>query len=121
MSKFLKALEPYKLLLTEQENLPEVDETMIEKEANRVDPETPSEIPLLTNDEIAQFIISLKEFYSQENPTLTQDQVDQIKNINPRDSREDSAIKASVDVLKKIFNVGAVQTSPSSVANSNFE
>jgi hypothetical protein len=123
MSKFSELFEqmylPLQGLVNEQEDMAnEIPEAQPEV---GVDAETMSELPILSNDEIAQFIAGLKQFYSQENPALTQDQIDQIKNVNPRDSREDSAIKASIDVLMKIFNVGGVQTSPSTIPDSTFE
>jgi hypothetical protein len=123
MSKFSELFEqmylPLQGLVNEQEDM--ANETPETQPEVGVDAETMSELPILSNDEIAQFIAGLKQFYSQENPALTQDQIDQIKNVNPRDSREDSAIKASVDVLMKIFNVGGVQTSPSTIPDSTFE
>jgi hypothetical protein len=123
MSKFSELFEqmylPLQGLVNEQEDMAnEIPE--VQPEAT-VDTETTSEIPILSNDEIAQFIAGLKQFYSQENPSLSQDQIDQIKNVNPRDSREDAAIKASIDVLMKIFNVGGVQTSPASIPDSTFQ
>ena len=123
MSKFSELFEqmylPLQGLVNEQEDMPtEIPE--IQPEVG-VDTETTSEIPILSNDEIAQFIAGLKQFYSQETPELNQDQIDQIKNVNPRDSREDAAIKASIDVLMKIFNVGGVQTSASSIPDSTFQ
>lgn len=127
MSKFSELFEqtylPLQGLVSEQEETMQQDTESLEApEAQmQVDSETTSQLPILSNDEIAQFIAGLKQFYSQENPSLTQDQIDQIKNVNPRDSREDSAIKASVEVLMKIFNVGGVQTSPSSIPDSRFE
>jgi hypothetical protein len=123
MSKFSELFEqmylPLQGLVNEQEDM--ANETPEAQPEVGVDTETMSELPILSNDEIAQFIAGLKQFYSQENPALTQDQIDQIKNVNPRDSREDSAIKASIDVLMKIFNVGGVQTSPSTIPDSTFE
>lgn len=122
MSKFSDLLKqtylPLGIVLEQEENM-EIDPTVAEIN-EPITPEVSSELPILSNDEIAEFIAGIKQFFSQENPELSKDQIEQIKNINPRDSREDSSIKASIDVLMKIFNVAGVQTSPSSVPNSDY-
>jgi hypothetical protein len=123
MSKFSKLVEQMYLplgIVLEQEDTMEIDPTVAEQEASSIEDKVSSEIPILSNDEIANFIANLKQFFSQENPELTKDQIEQIKNVNPRDSREDASIKASIEVLMKIFNVGAVQTAPSTVPNSDY-
>jgi hypothetical protein len=123
MSKFSKLVEQMYLplgIVLEQEETMEIDPTVAEQEASSIEDKVSSEIPILSNDEIANFIANLKQFFSQENPELTKDQIEQIKNVNPRDSREDASIKASIDVLMKIFNVAAVQTAPSTVPNSDY-
>jgi len=122
MNKFAELLKqsylPLGIIIEQEENM-EIDPTVAETETP-ISSEVSSELPILSNDEIAEFIAGIKQFFSQENPELSKDQIEQIKNINPRDSREDSAIKASIEVLMKIFNVAGVQTAPSSVPNSDY-
>jgi DNA/RNA endonuclease YhcR with UshA esterase domain len=121
-SKFLKICEKIRTHLNEQ-NLNEVDPTANEQPTPNISPDTesttntPSDIPVLTNQEIVSVVNGLRNFYS-EKKELTSNEIDAIKAL-PTDT-SDSSVKKIIDTLNNIFNPVKIDTKPENIENSNF-
>jgi hypothetical protein len=121
-SKFLKICEKIRVHLNEQ-NLNEVDPSVADQPAPTQSPDaestpnTPSDIPVLSNQEIVSVVNGLKNFYS-EKKELTSNEIDAIKAL-PTDT-SDSSVKKIIDTLNNIFNPSKIDTKPENIENSNF-
>ena len=87
-----------------------------------VDPNEPSALPIVSNDEIAELANSLQTFYKQDNPKLSDEQVNDIKALNPANDKTDEAIKNVVLKLISIFKPNSpsnVEIDPAKITNSD--
>lgn len=118
MNKFSKLLKqsyfPLNGIFNEQEEMENIevpsDTTGELKE--------PSELPIVTNDDVRRLATSLQVFYSKENPQISDDIVNQIRSIGV--VSDDATAKAVVVTLSKLLDPSAIDTNPNQVANSEF-
>ena len=134
MSRFLKLCEQVQSNLNEDftdpnalavdPNAPVATPTATDTTATTppVDPKTPTALPIVTNDEIAELANSLQTFYKQDNPQLSDEQVNEIKALNPANDKTDDAIKNVVLKLISIFKPNSpsnVEIDPAKIPNSD--
>jgi hypothetical protein len=127
MSKFLKICEKYDSLLNEQEEggmPPDTNQqpqpTEQPQTEQPIDNQTQSEERVATNEEIANLLKSMQIFFSNENSELSDDNINEIKKLNPTSSKEDVDIKNVITTLTTIFNPVSIKTEPETVKDSTF-
>jgi hypothetical protein len=123
MSKFLTLCEKVHKLLNEDEttdpNAPVVDPNAAPAPAATPTPEpqldqnAPSELPIVSNNQIAQMVLGLQKFIqdNKDKVNLTDEQKTEISSLLPRaDDRSDEAIKSIVKTLISVFPIGSEST-----------
>jgi FtsZ-interacting cell division protein YlmF len=128
MSKFLNLCNKIENILNEQDEQmqqqspvpdqsqqPEAAQT--EKPVEQQEPKQ-SELPIVSNDEIAELANSMKIFYQNPNSKLKDADVKEILALNPRDSKESEDIVKIIKTLKSIFNPVAIKAEPEQVKPS---
>lgn len=132
MSKFLKLCEKIENVLNEQDELgttPQADATQqqgqtqipAETQAETTPEPTKSEIPIVSNDKIAKLANALKIFYSNPEPKLKNEEINEIKSLNPRNSSESEDIVGIIDKLTSIFDPVSIKTQPEDIKTSSSE
>ena len=134
MSKFLKLCEKIENILNEAGELgtPPQDNPTQPPQDNPTQPpvETQpqpqpepiqSEIPLVSNDKIAKLANALKIFYSSPEPKLKNEEINEIKSLNPRNSSESEDIIGIIDKLTSIFDPVSIKTQPEDIPTSSSE
>jgi hypothetical protein len=136
MSKFLNLCDKIQNLLNEQDDQMEtpVDQTQMDQplqtqnapEQPQMDQAQPqeeeqSELPIISNDKIAQLANAMKIFYSKQDSKIEDDDIKQILSLNPRNSKESEDIVKIIDTLTNIFNPVSIKTQPEEVKPSTTE
>jgi hypothetical protein len=127
MSKFLKICEKYDSLLNEQEEdgMPQdatqqPQPTEPPQVEQPIDTKTQSEQRVASNEEIANLVKSMQIFFSNEDSKLSEDNINEIKKLNPTSSKEDVDIKKVITTLANIFNPVSIKTEPETVKDSSY-
>jgi hypothetical protein len=135
MSKFLNLCDKIKNLLNENEQddqmqpsmgqpqmeQPDQTQNPPEQEQNQPQEEEQSELPIVSNDKIAQLANAMKIFYSKQDSKIEDDDIKQILSLNPRNSKESEDIVKIIDTLTNIFNPVSIKTQPEEVKPSTTE
>lgn len=88
---------------------------------------TPSELPIINNDQIAQMVLGLQKFVkdNEENLDLSSEQKNKIASLLPRsDDRSDATIKKTAESLISIFPIDettSVETNPEDIVSADNE
>ena len=131
MSKFLKLCEKIENVLNEQEqqdatlqndpNQPQAQQPPAEPPKATTPEPTQSEIPIVSNDKIAKLANALKIFYSNPESKLKNEEINEIKSLNPRNSSESEDIVGIIDKLTSIFDPVSIKTQPEEIKTSSSE
>lgn len=131
MSKFLDLCQKIETILNEQEDQiqqqspvpdqsqstqPEAQQT--EQPVEQQEPEK-SEIPIVSNDEIAELANAMKIFYSNPNSKLKDTDIKEILALNPRNSKQSEDIVKILKTFKSIFNPVSIKTEPEEIKSSS--
>lgn len=126
MSKFLNLLNKYNSILNEEAPIDAAPENQVDATQQApvdatppIDQNTSSELRVATNKQIAELANSLKIFYSQDEPILDEDDINEIKSLNPEGTKSDADILEIIKTLTNIFSPNKLTTTPQSVPNSN--
>jgi hypothetical protein len=131
MSKFLNLCQKIETILNEQDGqmqqqAPAPDQSQsTQPEAQQteqlVDQQEPtqSELPIVSNDEIAELANAMKIFYSNPNSKLKDTDIKEILALNPRNSKQSEDIVKILKTFKSIFNPVSVKTEPEEIKSSS--
>jgi FtsZ-interacting cell division protein YlmF len=128
MSKFLNLCNKIENILNEQDEqmqqqspVPDQSQPAEQPAEQPVEQQEPeqSELPIVSNDEIAELANSMKIFYSNPESKLKDSDIKEILSLNPRNSKQSEDIVKILKTLKSIFNPVSVKTEPQEIKPSS--
>ncbi len=128
MSKFLNLCNKIENILNEQDEqmqqqspVPDQSQPETPQQEQPVEQQEPeqSELPIVSNDEIAELANSMKIFYSNPESKLKDSDIKEILSLNPRNSKQSEDIVKILKTLKSIFNPVSVKTEPQEIKPSS--
>lgn len=128
MNKFLNLCNKIENILNEQDEqmqqqspVPDQSQPEAPQEEQPMEQPEPeqSELPIVSNDEIAELANSMKIFYSNPESKLKDSDIKEILSLNPRNSKQSEDIVKILKTLKSIFNPVSVKTEPQEIKSSS--